>query len=475
MGAVSRNAPATVFTLGGVCRPAQAFERLYGGDDRAFLYESLERKGGRGRYSFFGGRPSRSIQVRGESVEIEDEHGRTQRNGPLREVLRGILRELPPVPPVAPFPGGLVGYFAYDVVRRFERLPERHAADPAEPDAWLLVPQEIVVCDHVEQRTHLILSNHSAEPRRVAEVRSAVLECSADPESRTEPDDDGGVEAMPSNMTEREYCAAIERAQEHVRAGDIFQTVLSQCFRFDWPHAAMPLYESLRRTNPSPYMYFLRLDDLHILGSSPEVLVRLEGRNVMIRPLAGTRPRGATPSDDAALEADLKSDPKERAEHIMLVDLARNDIGRVCRPGSVRVVGLLETERFSRVMHLVSQVTGELDPRCDALDLLEATFPAGTVSGAPKIRAMEIIDELEPSRRGVYAGAIGYLSRSGDMDLCIAIRTIVLRCGVGRIQAGAGVVADSVPRREYEETLNKARGLMRAVTEACRRLGGDAM
>ncbi|NUQ49284.1 MAG: anthranilate synthase component I family protein, partial [Phycisphaerae bacterium] len=272
----------------------------------------------------------------------------------------------------------------------------------------------------------------------------------------------GGELSVRSNMARPQFEAMVERAREYIRAGDVFQVVLSQRFEFEAAAPPLAYYRALRETNPSPYMYYLRLSDLHIAGSSPEVLVGLTGRRVLTRPLAGTRPRGATEEEDLALARELRADPKEQAEHVMLVDLGRNDLGRVCEGGSVRVSDVMEIERHSRVMHLVSSVEGWLREDCDAVDVFRATFPAGTVSGAPKIRAMQVIDELEPQRRGVYAGAIGYFSYLGDMDLCIAIRTMVLHRGRGHIQAGAGVVADSVAAREYEETLNKANALLRA-------------
>lgn len=268
---------------------------------------------------------------------------------------------------------------------------------------------------------------------------------------------------MKSNMTKEQFEHMVERAKEYIFAGDIFQVVLSQRFEFSLTTPPLRLYQALRLTNPSPYMYYLKLDDLHIAGSSPEMLVTLSGSKVVTRPLAGTRRRGHTPEEDEALARELQTDQKERAEHVMLVDLGRNDLGRVCEYGSIELSDLLQIERHSKVMHLVSNVEGWLLPNRDALDLFQAVFPAGTVTGAPKVRAMQIIDELEPVRRGVYAGAIGYFSLLGDLDLCIAIRTIVMRGNQGFIQAGAGIVADSISHLEYKETLNKAHALMRAV------------
>lgn len=464
---------AVVRSIPRACDPTAAFARLYGNDARAFLCESLERSGTRGRYSFFGGRPLLSVQVRGSRTRVERDGQYEQVDGSPLDSLRRVLAELPPPPPLAPFPGGLLGYFAYDFIRAIEEIPDRHAADTDVPEAWLLAPGEVILCDHVADQTHVVVyaEDEIAADRRIAEIL-AVVEQAAEPSSAPPRIDNEGdlPEARLRSHTSREqYCAQVAQAIEHIRAGDIFQTVLSQRFDFDWRGDALPLYSALRATNPSPYMYYLALDELRVLGSSPEMLVKLEDRRVTTRPLAGTRPRGATAAADAMLEAELRADAKERAEHVMLVDLARNDIGRVCAPGSVRVTELLDVERYSRVMHLVSNVVGELRPDQDAFDLLAATFPAGTVSGAPKVRAMQIIDGLEPCRRGVYAGAIGYISGRGALDLCIAIRTIVLRGGTGQIQAGAGIVADSDPQREYQETLDKSRGLMRAVAMAGRR------
>ena len=268
---------------------------------------------------------------------------------------------------------------------------------------------------------------------------------------------------LASNIPRPQFESHVERAREYIRAGDIFQVVLSQRFEFPVTSPALALYKALRLTNPSPYMYYLNLEGHTVIGSSPEILAKLSGRRVSVRPLAGTRPRGKTDAADAALEAELRADAKEAAEHLMLVDLARNDLGRICDFGSIQVSEMMTVERYSRVMHLVSHVEGNLRANCDAFDVVRTTFPAGTVSGAPKIRAMEIIDELEPTRRGLYAGAIGYFDVSGDMDLCIAIRMILVQGQRGFIQAGAGIVADSDPSREYEETLNKANAMMRAV------------
>ncbi len=315
---------------------------------------------------------------------------------------------------------------------------------------------------------HVLLYRTDGIEERLAEIRRVIEahENRAEPtvgQNALNPPLDVPDAVLRSNMTQPEFEQMVERAKEYIRAGDIFQVVLSRRFEFDVQLPPLEIYKALRRTNPSPYMYYLRLDDLHIAGSSPEVLVRLSGRKAVTRPLAGTRRRGRDAAEDAALERELRADPKEQAEHVMLVDLGRNDLGRVCEYGSVRATNLLDIERHSRVMHLVSTVEGWTRADADAFDVFAATFPAGTVSGAPKVRAMQVIDELEPARRGIYAGAIGYFSLLGDVDLCIAIRTMVMHRGRGFIQAGAGIVADSVPALEYKETLNKARALLQAV------------
>ena len=453
--------------------PVDLFRALYGDEPLAFLYESLEAHGGRGRYSFIGAKPRAVFRCRGEQLQL-DLDGRCHRaTGSPLAALRKLIRTQPDIPPVAPFCGGAVGYLSYDTVRWTERIADANPDDLGVPDALFLFPQEVICFDHRDKLLHVLLYQQEGHDTRLAEIAAAVRSCerrrrvrSAPPATTIEPAPGDEAAALRSNLTQAAFEAMVARAKEYIFAGDIFQVVLSQ--RFDFPLTVPPLrlYEALRITNPSPYMYYLRLDDLHIAGSSPEMLVTLAGRKVVTRPLAGTRRRGHTPEEDEALARELRGDEKERAEHVMLVDLGRNDLGRVCEYGSIELTDVLEIERHSKVMHLVSNVEGWLREGADAVDVFQAVFPAGTVSGAPKVRAMEIIDELEPVRRGVYAGAIGYFSLLGDLDLCIAIRTIVMRGGRGYIQAGAGIVADSVPRLEYKETLNKARALMHAVALA---------
>ncbi|MCP3980698.1 MAG: anthranilate synthase component I [bacterium] len=442
--------------------PLLVYQQLYAGERYGFLYESLEEHGTQGRYSFLGGRPQVVFRSKGEKIFVQDGETLHETTGNPLHVLRGLVESGRHALPVSTFPGGAVGYLGYDVVRFFAPVPDDNPDDLDLPDSHFVFPQDVLIFDHRDEVAHLMIYGDDAEAR-ADEIEAMLGSLEAAP-PRAQPDaGPGDAVEIRSNMTPEEFEAAVVKAKEYIRAGDVYQVVLSQRFEFPLAAPALNLYAALRRTNPSPYMYFLNLDGTEICGSSPEILVKLTGRRVVTRPLAGTRPRGATPDEDRALADELRADPKECAEHVMLVDLSRNDIGRDCRVGSVSVDRYLEVERYSRVMHLTSDVTGKLRDDRDAFDLFGSTFPAGTVSGAPKIRAMQIIDELEPVRRGPYAGAIGYFSYLGDMDLCIAIRTIVARGNRGYLQAGAGIVADSVPQREYEETLNKARAVVRAV------------
>ncbi len=462
-------APVSYRRFASRAAPLHLFERLYHGHEHAFLYESLEAHGGRGRYSFLGGAPLAILTVRdGRSFLTEGAATRELAGAPL-DVLRELNQPLPGVPPVAPFCGGLVGYLGYDAVRWSERIPNRHPRRSNAPDACFLAPSEVVCFDHLDRVVHVLVFGPGDHEARSERIRAALAALPDEPARReaVAAAPAPPIRALPAGVRatipREQFEQMVQRAQEYIRAGDVFQVVLSQRFEFALQRAPLDVYRALRRTNPSPYMYYLTLGDLQIAGSSPEVLVRTAGRRVVTRPLAGTRPRGATPGQDEALAAELRSDPKERAEHVMLVDLGRNDLGRVCEFGSVEVCDVLEVERHSRVMHLVSTVEGWLRDGADGCDVFAATFPAGTVSGAPKVRAMEIIDELEAGRREVYAGAIGYFSLLGDVDLCIAIRTIVMQGGTGYLQAGAGVVADSQPAAEYQETLNKASALLHAI------------
>ncbi|RMF73553.1 MAG: anthranilate synthase component I [Planctomycetota bacterium] len=448
--------------------PLRLFRSLYEHEPTAFLYESLEAHGGRGRYSFIGAHPRAVFRAWDDRIELRiGDRVHEDRGAPL-DALRELNQLDEGAPPVAPFCGGAVGYLSYDAVRWCENIPRTNPDDTHVPDAQFIFPREVLCFDHLEKVVHVLLYQQKGHADRFAELRAAVLACP--PESRRVIDlsqvDPGETVSLRSNVSQHEFEQMVEAAKEYILAGDIFQVVLSQRFEFDVRTAPLRLYEALRITNPSPYMYFLRLGGLEIVGSSPEILVRKIGRKVVTRPLAGTRRRGRTEAEDRALAAELQSDLKERAEHVMLVDLGRNDLGRVCEYGSIELSEVLSIERHSRVMHLVSNVEGWLREECDAFDVFRATFPAGTLTGAPKVRAMQIIEELEPVRRGVFGGAIGYFSVLGDVDMCIAIRTMVLVGDKGYIQAGAGIVADSSPVLEYKETLNKARAVARAVALA---------
>ncbi|HEU5300415.1 MAG TPA: anthranilate synthase component I, partial [bacterium] len=449
--------------------PISAFLKLRD-QGNAFLLESVEGGERIGRYSFIGSGPMRTIISRGNHVEIR-EGGRVEtRQADVLEVAREILgrHRLVADPSLPRFSGGAVGYFGYDLVRLWERLPAQPADDLALPTCYLAVADTVVIFDHV-RHTMKIVANALVDDDGGVAYRQAVEKVERLYERLRSPlvppNGAGRVQpVMDTDMPVAGFLSAVERAKEYIRAGDAFQVVLSRRFSMGLDGVdGLDIYRALRTVNPSPYMFFLDFDGVKIIGSSPELLVRLEDGVVETRPLAGTRPRGATEADDLTMEAQLLADEKERAEHVMLVDLGRNDVGRVSAYGTVKVTDLMQVERFSHVMHIVTDVQGRLRPGLDAVDVLRACFPAGTVTGAPKVRAMEIIDELEPVARGPYAGAVGYFSFSGSMDTAITIRTIVMAGGRAYIQAGAGIVADSVPEREYVETVNKAKALVRAI------------
>ncbi len=457
--------------------PVGAFLKLADGVANAFLLESIEGGTARGRYSVIGMAPDLIWRCRGGVAEINRHalaapHAFSPDPLPPLDSLRALLAEsrleLPAqFPPMA---GGLVGYLGYDMVRQMERLPEKNADPLGLPDSVLLRPTLFAIFDNVRDEFFLVSPIRDGTARETAEERvEAARAALARPLPLAAPPVSLPPQPAPgSNFTPAGFCAAVERAKDYIAAGDAFQIVPSQ--RFSAPFALPPfaLYRALRRINPAPFLFFLNFDGFSVVGSSPEILVRLRDNRVTIRPLAGTRPRGATVEEDLALEAELLADPKERAEHLMLVDLGRNDVGRVAVPGTVHVAASFVIERFSHVMHISSTVEGTLRPGLDAVDALAAGFPAGTLTGAPKIRAMEIIEELEPVRRGIYAGCIGYFAPDGTMDTCIGLRMAVLKDGVMYVQAGAGVVADSVPAAEEAETRQKSRALFRAAEEAVR-------
>ncbi|HEU4983126.1 MAG TPA: anthranilate synthase component I [Acidobacteriaceae bacterium] len=463
--------------------PVTAFLRLAADEPECFMLESVEGGENVGRYTFIGIRPYKRIVARGTSIEIR-ERGRTRRvEGNIFQLWKEAIEGHRParVSGLPPFTAGAVGFFAYDVVRQIEKLPERTVDDLGLPDACLMFFDEVLAFDHVKKEILLIVTADVQRQKPAAAYEDALRRLGRLerrlarplPESALRPraKKAAGKLKIESRMKKRDFLKAVERSKEYIAAGDVFQVVVSQ--RFDVKPEVDPfaVYRALRIGNPSPYLYFLRFGlekpaDTHIVGSSPELLVRVQGRKVEYRPIAGTQPRGANEEEDLALEEHLLHDEKERAEHVMLVDLGRNDVGRVSEYGSVRVKDLMFIERYSHVMHLVSAIEGRLREGLTAVDAFEACFPAGTLSGAPKIRAMEIIEELEPTRRGIYGGSVLYADFSGNLTSCIGIRTLLMRGKQGHIQAGAGIVADSVPEREYEESVNKAKAVVKAIEKA---------
>ena len=456
-------------------------------EDTVFLLESAEAAERFGRYSFLGFDPKRTLSYRNGVFTVVDSDG--VREVPAADPFRGLAeivgqKSVAPLPNLPAFVGGAVGFFSYDAVRYLEKLPAELAPpdDLGVPEAFSAVTDTLVVFDHLRHKV-LVVSlvdaaglrdvegeGFTAAYRRAADDIRRVAERLAAPLTRRAPGFGGGSFEVSSNFTKEGYEKAVERAKEYIRAGDAFQVVPSQRFSAEVGELdPLLLYRGLRTVNPSPYMTYLKMGDLALVGASPEPLVRVEGRRVMTRPVAGTRWRGGTVEEDAILAEELLADEKERAEHVMLVDLGRNDLGRVSEVGSVELAGFMEVERYSHVMHIVSTVEGNLREDLTALDALAAAFPAGTVSGAPKVRAMEIIDELEPTRRGPYAGATGYYGIDGRLDTCITLRTALLKDGKVFFQAGGGVVADSVPSAEYEETRNKAGAIRQALEVASNR------
>ena len=457
--------------------PVSVYLKLRQAGKSSFLLESVEKGEQLGRYSFIGVDPPLSLTLAGNKITVGGAGGAVletfAREEPLAE-LAAILDQRHPIPaPDLPvFTGGAVGYWGYDIVRHFERLPETATDELHLPDAVFLLADNLVIFDHVKHRLILLANARldgditAAYADAVARIENIVAQLARPLVPPALPDVSNG-DAWTSNKGREEYEGMVRAAKEYIAAGDIFQVVLSQRLSRRTKADPFAIYRALRMTNPSPYMFFLDLPgDLRLIGASPEMHVRLEDGVAQVHPIAGTRWRGDTPEEDARLAEELLADPKERAEHIMLVDLGRNDLGRVCKYGTVEVPVMMAVERYSHVMHIVSDVVGELNEDMDAFSLLQATFPAGTVSGAPKVRAMEIIEELEGSRRGPYAGAVGYIGYDGAMDTCIAIRTIVMQGDVCHVQAGAGIVADSDPTYEFNETHNKAQALAVAVEVA---------
>ena len=450
----------------------------------SFLLESVEGGEVRGRYSIIGMKPDLIWRCRGIRAEINRkalthpdafEPCKGDALSELRRLIDDSRIELPEsLPPMA---AGLVGYMAYDTVRLMERLPEPNPDPLGLPDGVFVRPTVMAIFDSVRDVVTFVTPVRPAggigAKKAYEDARTTLSQAVSELEegryiTHARGERASGTPQPESNMSRGAYCRMVEKAKDYIAAGDIFQAVLSQRFSLPFELPPIALYRALRRTNPSPFMYFLNFGGFAIVGSSPEILVRLRDETVTVRPIAGTRRRGATRTEDETLAGELLADPKERAEHLMLLDLGRNDVGRVARIGTVKVTEQMVIEHYSHVMHIVSNVEGEIDDRYGAMDALCAAFPAGTVSGAPKVRAMEIIDELEPDKRGVYAGAIGYFSANGSMDTCIALRTAIVKDGTIYVQAGAGIVADSDPATEFEESRNKADALIRAAEEAVR-------
>ena len=480
--------------------PVSAFLRIAAEEPEAFLLESVEGGEHVGRYTFIGVQPYKKMVARGTQITVREGRREFEFDGDIFEELKKALGGHTParLPGLPPFTAGAVGFFAYDVVRQIERLPSLAKDELGVPDACLMFFDQVLAFDHVKKEIHLIVTADMAREKREGAYERSVRRLNKLEKRlagalpvRLKKKELGKLKVM-SRTSKAGFLKAVEKTKEYIASGDIFQCVVSQ--RFDCVPGvdAFEIYRALRIVNPSPYMYFLRFglegentkkqkqvlrsakDDNkkkrasvgHIVGSSPELLVRVHGRDVEYRPIAGTRPRSADEAEDRALADDMRSDEKEVAEHVMLVDLGRNDVGRVSEFGSVKVKELMVVERYSHVMHMVSSLEGKLRTGLNAIDAFRACFPAGTLSGAPKIRAMEIIEELEPARRGVYGGSVLYADFSGNLDSCIAIRTLYMNGEQGHFQSGAGIVADSVPEKEFEESVNKARAVVRAIERA---------
>lgn len=468
--------------------PVSLMLKLGGAAENAFMLESVTGGEVRGRYSIIGMKPDVIWRCHGTTSQINraaryDPDAFTPIEGNPLDALRGLIAqskiELPVDLPQAA--AGLFGYLGYDMIRLVERLPHINPDPLGLPDAVMVRPSVVAVLDGVKGEVAVVSpawvvegqTARAAYAQAAERVMDAVRDLERSPAGTSRNLGDATPVCDPvSNFTKDAYKTAVRKAQEYIKAGDIFQVVPSQRWAQEFRTPPFALYRSLRRTNPSPFMFYFNFGGFHLVGASPEILVRVFGREVTIRPIAGTRPRGKTPEEDRALEADLMADPKELAEHLMLFDLGRNDVGRVARIGTVRPTEEFIVERYSHVMHIVSNVVGELREDCDALDAFFAGMPAGTVSGAPKVRAMEIIDELEPEKRGIYGGGVGYFSAGGDMDMCIALRTAVVKDQMLYIQAGGGVVYDSDPEAEYMETVHKSRAIRRAAEDASRFGGG---
>lgn len=474
--------PVAIRLLADMETPIRIFQR-YAQRERAFLLESVEGGVQWARYSFIGTDPFLLISGKQGHIEVEMNGKREQLTGKPVEELKALLRSYrsPQLDEMPPFTGGAIGFFGYDLLQYYEKLPAHTLDDLGMDDIRFMFCDQVIVFDHVKQQILLVGNVHVKDGDTDEDIRQSYMKLCRKLEETAEhlqeqgPRENVNSRGIPtdvdlgeikSNMTKEKYMDNVDRAKEYIRAGDIFQVVLSQRFHIETEVSPLHVYRVLRTLNPSPYMYYLKMDEEIIVGTSPEALVKVDDRRVETRPIAGTRPRGIDESTDRALAEELLRDEKERAEHLMLVDLGRNDLGRVSEFGSVKCDSFMEIERYSHVMHIVSGVSGKLREDKDFFDAFLSCLPAGTVSGAPKLRAMEIIAELEREARGAYAGAIGYLGFTGNMDSCITIRTIIFREGKAYVQAGAGIVWDSEPEKEYEETVNKAKGMLKAIRVA---------
>lgn len=465
--------------------PVTAFLRLAASEPECFLLESVENGAKIGRYTFIGIRPFRKIVSHGKSIEIIENGKLRKIEGDIFALWKEFLTGHKParLEGLPPFTAGAVGYFAYDAVRQIEHLPETTEDDLGLPDACLMFFHEVLAFDHIRKEMLLIATADVTKQKPDRAYADALKRLDqlekrlASPLPKLKRKKISGKLKLEPQTRRKDFYKAIEVTKEYIAAGDVFQAVISQRFDMETGVDPFAVYRALRMVNPSPYMYFLRMGlkqpgtrgpavDTQIAGSSPELLVRVNQGRIQYRPIAGTRPRGASEEDDLRVAQEMLEDEKERAEHVMLVDLGRNDVGRVSEYGSVEVKELMTVERYSHVMHIVSGIEGKLRPELHAVDAFRACFPAGTLSGAPKVRAMEIIEELEPTRRGIYGGSVLYADYSGNLDSCIAIRTLLQQGKKGHIQAGAGIVADSIPEKEYEESINKSRAVVRAIERA---------
>jgi len=454
--------------------PVSAFLSIAAAEPNAFLLESVEGGEKVGRYTFLGARPYMTLRAQGSRITLEQGEKKREFEGNIFQTLDGLLREHRPasVPGLPPFTGGAVGFFSHDAVRQLEKLPNLAKDDLHLPDGVFMFFDRLLAFDHVRHEIYIvaIADVRKQSPKRAWDIAmrdiARIEKQLAAPLPRkylVQAKAKAGKTKIGISVSRNQFIRTVEKIKEYIAAGDVFQTVPSLRLEMEPGVAPLDIYRALRRVNPSPYMYFLRMGEMTVLGSSPEMLVRVSQRKLEYRPIAGTRRRGRDEADDQRLENELRHDEKERAEHVMLVDLGRNDVGRVSDFGSVKVRELMFVERYSHVMHLVSAIEGTLRKDLTAVDALAACFPAGTLTGAPKVRALEILEELEPIRRGIYGGSVLYADFAGNLDSCIAIRTMLMKGKKAWVQAGAGVVADSIPESEYEECLNKAQALVRAV------------